>query len=73
MKIAMNRVNERLEKDYPNARLLLQIHDELLIEAPEADKEAIGKLLSDEMTNAVKLSVPLSVDVMYGYDWYEVH
>ena len=41
--------------------------------APEADKEAIGKLLSDEMTNAVKLSVPLSVDVMYGYDWYEVH
>lgn len=73
MKIAMNRVNTRLEKEYPDSKLLLQIHDEVLVEAREEDKEAVGALISEEMTGAAKLQVPLVADVMYGYDWYAVH
>ena len=73
IKIAMNNVNTRLKEEYPESRLLLQIHDELLIEAKEEDKEAVAKLLKEEMMEAAELKVKLSADVKFGYNWYDAH
>ena len=73
IKIAMNSVNARLKSEFPDSRLLLQIHDELLIEAKEDDKEAVAKLLKEEMMKAAELKVKLSVDVKFGYNWYDAH
>lgn len=71
IKIAMIRVRNRLKAEFPNAKLIMQVHDELIIEAPEAEKKPVGKLLKQEMENAVKLSVPLTVDIGYGKTWYD--
>ncbi|MBO6141193.1 MAG: DNA polymerase I [Ruminococcus sp.] len=71
IKIAMMNVYKRLKKDLPEARLILQIHDELIIECDECDKEKAGALLKEEMENAVKLAVPLTVDVHSGHSWFE--
>ena len=71
MKIAMLRVYKRLQKDGLKARLLLQIHDELLIEAPVEEKDAVAKLLEEEMMHAAHLAVPLEVSVKEGETWYE--
>lgn len=73
IKIAMNSVNTRLKAEFPDSKLLLQIHDELLIEAKEEDREAVAKLLKEEMMKAAKLKVKLSVDVKFGYNWYDAH
>ena len=73
IKIAMNNVNARLKSEFPDSSLLLQIHDELLIEAKEEDKEAVAKLLKEEMMKAAELKVKLSVDVKFGYNWYDAH
>ena len=54
-----------------DARMLLQVHDELLIEAPEADVDAIGGLVRDEMEGAIELDVPLKVDLGVGKSWYD--
>jgi DNA polymerase-1 len=53
------------------AKLTLQVHDELIIEAPEAEKESVSELLSYEMENAMKLNVRLKADVNSGRTWYE--
>ena len=71
IKIAMINVYRRLKKDLPEARLILQIHDELIIEIDEKDKDKAGALLKEEMENAVKLAVPLTVDVHSGHSWFE--
>lgn len=71
IKIAMIKVFSRLEKEIPEAHLIMQVHDELIIEAPEEKAEAVSALLKDEMENAVKLSVPLTVDVHAGKTWYD--
>ena len=55
------------------ARLLLQVHDELLVECPRENAEAVLDLLRSEMENAVKLDVPLKVEAQYGENWYECH
>ena len=73
IKIAMNNVNKRLKREYPDSKLLLQIHDELLIEAKEEDRLAVAAILKEEMMNAVGLRVKLSVEVKFGYDWYDAH
>ncbi len=67
IKIAMVRVSERLEKELPGAYLVLQIHDELIIEAKPEDKEKAGQLLKECMETAVKLNVPLTAPVEYSY------
>lgn len=72
MKIAMVKVYYRLAKESFRSHLLLQIHDELIIEAPEAESEKILRLLTEEMENAVSLSVPLVVDARIGKSWYEL-
>ena len=71
IKIAMINVYKRLKKDLPTAKLILQIHDELIIECDTADAERASAMLKEEMENAVKLAVPLTVDVHAGNSWYE--
>ena len=71
IKIAMVNVYQRLQKDHPEARLIMQVHDELMVECPEEEAEAMTALVKEEMENAVKLKVVLSVDASYGKSWYE--
>ena len=71
MKLAMIKVYERLKKDEPEARLVMQVHDELIVEAPDGRVEAVKKILREEMEGAVSLSVPLTVDVTSGKNWLE--
>ena len=71
IKIAMINVYRRLKQDYPAARLIMQVHDELMVECPEQDAEAMTALVKEEMENAVRLKVKLSVDAHAGRSWYE--
>ena len=71
IKIAMIRVYERLKKDFPQSKLIMQVHDELIIEAPEKDKDEIAALLKETMEGACKMAVPFTVDVQYGKTWYD--
>ena len=71
IKIAMIRVYERLKTEFPKAKLIMQVHDELIIEAPENDAEKVAELLKDTMENACDLSVPLTVEVACGKTWYD--
>lgn len=71
IKIAMLNVSKALKKAGLNAKLILQVHDELVIDAPEEEKEIAAEILKCEMENAVKLNVPLTVEVHTGKNWYE--
>ena len=73
MKIAMIRVHHKLAESGLDAKLILQVHDELIIESSATDAEAAMKLLCEEMENAVKLSVPLDVEAHIGANWFEAH
>lgn len=70
IKLAMVRVHRRIQKEGLEARLILQVHDELIIEAPTMQAAMIKGMLREEMENAAKLSVPLLVDVNIGENWY---
>ena len=70
IKIAMIKVYERLKKEGLKARLILQVHDELIVEAPEDEALQAAQILSEEMQNAVKLKVPLPADSGIGKTWY---
>ena len=71
MKIAMTRVNKRLKKEQLKSRIVLQVHDELLLEVPTAECEAVKTLLVEQMQSAANLRVPLEVSVSVGNSWYE--
>jgi len=71
IKIAMVRVYERLKEEKLDAKLILQIHDELIVEASEADAPRAAEIISYEMSNACKLSVPMPADVNVGKTWYD--
>ena len=73
IKIAMIRVHDRLIREKLKSTLILQVHDELLIEALEEEKEQVIALLAEEMKNAVKLKVSMEVGTETGYDWYDAH
>lgn len=73
IKIAMIRVYNRLKKELPEARLILQVHDELIVEAPENLAEKAAVILREEMENAVKLAVPFPCDAKTGKTWFDVH
>lgn len=73
IKIAMIRVYNRLKRELPEAKLILQVHDELIVEAPEAVSQKALTILREEMQNAVQLVVPLPVDAKIGKTWYDVH
>ena len=69
MKLAMLRVDEALRKSGLSSRVLLQVHDELVLEVKETEREATAALVQTEMQNAFKLDVPLLAEVNYGKDW----
>lgn len=71
IKIAMNRVHDRLLKEGLQSRLLLQVHDELLVEAAENEVDAVEKILEEEMHQAADLKVSLEIDMHTGKNWYE--
>lgn len=77
IKLAMVNLHRRIERDAVHARdavpikMLLQIHDELVLECPEADADAVSAVLVEEMQNAMELRVPLRVDPGVGKDWFE--
>ncbi|MDD2955866.1 MAG: DNA polymerase I [Oscillospiraceae bacterium] len=71
IKIAMVRVHRELERSGLDARLILQVHDELIVESAEKDGPAVCELLRREMEGAAQLAVPLTVDVGMGKTWYE--
>ena len=71
MKIAMIKVYNELKNRGLKSRIVLQIHDELLLEVPMEEKDEVAKLLKDCMENAVSLKVPLNVEVEEGKNWYQ--
>ena len=71
IKIAMINVREKLKQGNYSAKLVLQVHDELVIDCPYNEKEAVAKILQEEMENAVSLRVPLTVEVGVGETWYD--
>ncbi len=71
IKIAMNKVSDALEAKIPGAKLIMQVHDELIVECDEKDAKECAKLLKEEMENAVKLNVPLVADCGIGKTWLE--
>ncbi|WP_440586735.1 DNA polymerase I [Wujia sp.] len=71
IKIAMVRVNRRLKKEHLQSKLVLQIHDELIIETKKEELEIVQKLLVEEMMHAAELAVPLLVDANVGDSWYD--
>ncbi|MBR5452415.1 MAG: DNA polymerase I [Clostridia bacterium] len=71
IKIAMIKVFERLEKELPEAKLIMQVHDELIVEAPADKKDAACRIIKEEMENAAALKVSLVADVSSGKNWLE--
>lgn len=71
IKLAMVRVHKRLGEELPDARLILQVHDELIVDCLEKDAPKVQTILREEMENAVSLAVPLTVDISQGWSWYD--
>jgi len=71
IKLAMVRVSDRLRRELPEAKLIMQVHDELLVECPQEKAQTAAALLREEMEQAVTLSVRLLCDVHCGKTWYD--
>ncbi|WP_417076947.1 DNA polymerase I [Hominenteromicrobium sp.] len=71
IKIAMVHVRNRLKAEKLDAKLILQVHDELIVECPEAESDTVKKILEEEMANAVQLSVPMLAEAGSGKSWYQ--
>ena len=71
IKLAMIKVYKRLKEEKVNAKLILQIHDELIIECDEKEKDIVKNILKESMENVYKLDLPLKVDVCEGRNWFE--
>ena len=71
MKLAMVAVEKRLKRELPEAKLVLQVHDELIVECPKPQAAAAAKLLEEEMEQVAHLSVPLTAEAHWGRNWLE--
>ena len=71
MKLAMTAVWKRLREEGLEAKLVLQVHDELIVECPESEAETAARLLAEEMENVVRLTVPLTAEAHWGRNWLE--
>ncbi|MCL2507848.1 MAG: DNA polymerase I [Oscillospiraceae bacterium] len=71
IKIAMIRVHERLKSEGLRSKIILQVHDELIIESPEEEAEAAARIMAEEMENAAEMKVRLTADVHTGKTWYD--
>jgi DNA polymerase-1 len=72
IKIAMNNIHARIKKENRPSKMLLQVHDELVFETPEATVQKEAEMVREEMTGAMKLAAPLKVEVGWGKNWQEV-
>ena len=73
IKLAMVRVHERLKEEQLEAKLILQVHDELIVECPETEAEQVRAILTEEMEGAAALSVPLIAEANAGHSWATAH
>ena len=73
IKLAMVNVHRRLKAECLKARLILQVHDELIVECPGEEAEQVRQILTEEMENAARLSVPLLAEAHIGHSWAEAH
>lgn len=73
IKVAMINLQQQLKAQNSAARLIMQVHDELIVECPQADVDKVSAIMRDTMESAVKLDVPLIADIAYGTSWYEAH
>ena len=73
IKIAMVNVQKKLDEEKLESRIILQVHDELVLESPEAEVEKAKAILVEEMQNVAKLKVPLVAEAEVGDNWYEAH
>ena len=71
IKIAMVKVDKRLKDEGLSARLILQVHDELIVEAPAYESMIVAMILQEEMENAAKLNVPLVAEAKVGKTWFD--
>jgi DNA polymerase-1 len=71
MKLAMIRVYNRLKREEPLARIVMQVHDELIVEAHKDCAERASEILKNEMENVAALSVPITVELKMADNWYE--
>jgi len=72
IKLAMINIDRRLAAEKLQAKMILQVHDELLFEAPESERQLLGKLVREEMENVYKLAVPLEVEICVGSNWRDM-
>jgi len=73
IKVAMIQLHQRLKTAAPAATIILQVHDELIVEAPASESERVAAIMREEMESAVALRVPLTVDIGIGDNWFEAH
>ena len=73
IKLAMIRIQDRLERSGLSARMIMQVHDELVFEAPEEELQGMISLIQNGMETVMSLSVPLQVSIHSGKNWAEVH
>ena len=71
IKIAMVRVHKRLQEEGLSSKLILQVHDELIIDALKTEEEQVKIILKEEMEKAAALRIPLTVEMKSGNSWYE--
>ena len=71
IKLAMILVDKALSERFPEAKLILQVHDELIVECPEEIAQSVAALISDQMQQVAELSVPLLAEAKWGKSWYE--
>ena len=73
IKVAMINIHNKLEKDNLKTKMILQVHDELVFEVVESELDKVEKIVKQEMENAIKLDVPVKVDIGVGKNWLEAH
>ena len=73
IKLAMIRVDQKLHSENLKARLVLQVHDELLVEAPVEEETRVREILHEEMMGVTDFPVEMDIDIQSGSDWYEAH
>ncbi len=73
IKIAMINIFNTFRKHKLNSRMLLQVHDELVFEVKSSELDEVSKIILRDMRNAIKLNVPIEVDIYTGKNWYDAH
>jgi DNA polymerase-1 len=73
IKVAMIRIDRRIREEGLRARMLVQIHDELLLEVPPEEHDSVGEMVVGEMAGAMDLAVPVVVDSGWGENWSDAH